>query len=126
MQVLPNLFLSIFSRTETSKIFTSSSHSFSAYNSSKDITPEKTRRSEYLYANTNIAASKKKPLQHLKDLLANKKMVKSILHNKEKSAKSKNTEKEIDRVAFLANFHVMKFAIYYKLSFQVQGSSKPT
>ena len=106
VQVLPNLFLSIFSRMETSKIFTSYSYSFLAYNSnnininnsitsststsgnsqSKAMIPKKTRRSKCLYPNTNIAASKEKPTQHLKDLPANKKIVKSILCNKEKSA----------------------------------------
>ena len=112
MQVSPNLFLSIFSRIEVSKTSTSSSYLFLAYDShlininnsiipsiststnsqSKAITPEKTRRSECLCPDTNVVASKEKSIQHLKDPLANKKMVKLILYNKEKSTQSKNTE----------------------------------
>ena len=74
----------------------------------------------------SVTASKEKSTQHLKDSLANKKMVKSILCNKEKSTQSKDIEKEIERVAFLTNLHMTKFATYCKLSFQVQCTSKPT
>ena len=87
------------------------------------ITPEKIRRSkrlcpEYNEATENTNTSIKNPPPSNKE-------VKSILCTNTSTAIVEK-EKDSNRVAFLTDLHITKFATYCKLLFEVQGLSKPT
>ena len=57
---------------------------------------------------------------------AETKAVKSILKTKTTTNKEEEEPSIPCRTTFLANLYVTIFTTYYELSFEVQGSSKPT
>ena len=84
---------------------------------SKTVTPEKNRRSKHLYSD-NKSTNKTKSNINLKFPPMNNKEVKSILYTTN-TIPSEEKEKKTNRVAFLKDLYVTKFAMYCELFFEV-------
>ena len=91
---------------------------------SNKVTPEKTRQSNRLSSSIKLVeAAKPSPAPNQKEP---KKVVQSILHNKNGEDNKEAENSTLRQTTFLADLHITKYATYCELSFKVQEFSKPT